>query len=84
MFKFILILILIILVLRSLSRLLMPFMVSEVMKKAQRNMNEQYRRQQQSHREGDIHVDYTPPKEKKKFSFTKGEGDFVDYEEIKK
>ncbi len=84
MFKFILILILIILVLRSLSRLLMPFMVSEVMKKAQRNMNEQYRRQQQTQREGDIHVDYTPPKAKKRFSFTKTEGDFVDYEEIKK
>ncbi len=88
MFKFILILILIILVLRSLSRLFMPFMVSEVMKKAQRNMNEQYRRQQSSQqntkREGEIHVDYSPPKEKKRFSFTKNEGDFVDYEEIKK
>ena len=47
-------------------------------------MNEQYRRQQQTHREGDIHVDYTPPKAKKRFSFTKSEGDFVDYEEIKK
>ncbi len=51
-------------------------------------MNEQYRRQQSSQqntkREGEIHVDYSPPKEKKRFSFTKNEGDFVDYEEIKK
>lgn len=61
----------------------MPFMVSEVMKKAQRNMNDQYRRQP-TQREGEIHVDYSPPKEKKKFSFTKSGGDFVDYEEIKK
>lgn len=84
MFKFILTLILIVLVLRSLSRLLMPFMVSEVVKKAQRNMNNQYRQQQTSHREGEIHVDYTPPKPKKRFSFKKEGGDFVDYEEVKK
>lgn len=83
MFKFILILILIILVLRSLSRLFMPFMVSEVMKKAQRNMNEQYRRQQTTKKEGEVYVDFEPTKNKKRF-FTKNEGDFVDYEEIKK
>lgn len=83
MLKFILILILIILVLRSLSRLFMPFMVSEVMKKAQRNMNEQYKRQQTTKKEGEVYVDFEPPKAKKKF-FTKNEGDFVDYEEIKK
>ena len=65
MLKFILILILIILVLRSLSRLLMPFMVSEVMKKAQRNMNEQYRRQQTTKKEGEVYVDFEPQKAKK-------------------
>lgn len=84
MFKFILTLILIVLVLRSLARLLMPFMVTEVMKKAQKNMENQYRRQQPNEREGEIHVDYAPPRTKKKFSFTKSGGDFVDYEEIKK
>lgn len=84
MLKFILTLILIILVLRSLARLLMPLMVSEVVKKAQRNMDNQYRNQQNPNREGDIHVDYAPPKAKKRFSFTKSSGDFVDYEEIKK
>lgn len=82
MFKFILILILIVMVLRQLGRLLLPFMASEVIKKAQRNMNNQQR--QQNHREGEIHVDYAPPKAKKRFSFTKSGGDFVDYEEIKK
>ncbi len=74
------------LVLRTLSRLLMPFMVSEVVKKAQRNMNDQYRRQQNntySKQEGDIHIDYAPPKAKKKYSFKKEGGEFVDYEEIK-
>ncbi len=85
MFKFILILLLIILVLRSLARLLMPFMVTEVMKKAQRNMENQYRSQQQQRsNEGDINIDYTPPKQKKRFSFSKSNDDFVDYEEIKK
>ncbi len=51
-------------------------------------MNEQYRRQQSSQqntkREGEINVDYSPPKEKTRSSFTKTEGDFVDYEEIQK
>jgi flagellar basal body-associated protein FliL len=84
MFKFILTLLLIVLVLRALARLFMPFMVTEVMKKAQRNMQDQYRRQQPTQREGEIYVDYAPPKPKKKFSFTKTDGDFVDYEEIKK
>ncbi len=85
MVKFIITLILIFLVLRALSRLLMPFVVTEVVKKAQRNMENQYRRQnQQQYNEGDIHVDYTPPKAKKRFSFKKDDGDFVDFEEIKK
>lgn len=84
MFKFILTLLLIVLVLRFLARLLMPFMVTEVMKKAQRNMENQYRNQQPKHKEGEINVDYSPPKTKKKFSFTKSNDDFVDYEEIKK
>ena len=60
-------------VLRSLSRLFMPFMVSEMQKKAQ-----------QKKAEGEIHVDFAPPKPKKRFSFTKSNDDFVDYEEIKK
>ncbi len=84
MFKFILTLLLIVLVLRFLARLLMPFMVTEVMKKAQRNMENQYRNQQTQYKEGEINVDYSPPKAKKKFSFTKSNDDFVDYEEIKK
>ncbi|MFN5705576.1 MAG: DUF4834 family protein [bacterium] len=31
-----------------------------------------------------MNVDFTPPKTKKKFSFKKDEGEFVDFEEIKK
>ena len=69
----------------------MPFMMTEVMKKAQRNMESQFKRQQQYQQryqqvenEGDINVDYTPPKTKKKFSLKKDEGDFIDFEEIKK
>lgn len=61
-------------------------MVSEVMKKAQRTMNDQYRRQQNQNynrQDGDIHIDYAPPAEKKKYKFKKEGGEFVDYEEIK-
>ena len=48
-------------------------------------MEDQYRRQHRNqHTEGDIHVDYTPPKAKKRFSFKKEDGEFVDFEEIKK
>lgn len=46
-------------------------------------MNEQYRRQQTTKKEGEVYVDFEPTKNKKRF-FTKNEGDFVDYEEIKK
>ena len=86
MVKFFLIVILIIMVLRSLARLLMPLMVKQVVRNAQNNMNEQYRKQQsyRQAKEGDVHLDYVPPRKKKFFSgSSKSGGDFVDYEEIK-
>jgi hypothetical protein len=55
-------------------------MVKTVVKKAQENFNNQQQRPQT--REGEIHVDYMPPAEKKK-SHLQDKGDFVDYEEIK-
>lgn len=87
MLKFILTVLLIIMVLRSLSRLLMPLMVKQVVKKAQQNMYDQYRQQDtyQNRGEGKIHVDYVPPKKKRFFGSGKmksNTGDFVDYEEV--
>jgi hypothetical protein len=58
----------------------MPLMVKTVVKKAQENFNNQQQRQHSP--EGEIHVDYMPPAEKKK-SHLQDKGDFVDYEEIK-
>jgi hypothetical protein len=81
MLRFILTLILIVYGLRLLARLLMPLMVKTVVKKAQENFNNQQQQRPQT-REGEIHVDYMPPAEKKK-SHLQDKGDFVDYEEIK-
>ena len=80
MLRFILTLILIVYGFRLLARLFLPLMVKTVVKKAQENFNNQQQRPQA--REGEIHVDYMPPAEKKK-SHLQDKGDFVDYEEIK-
>ena len=81
MLRFILTLILIVYGFRLLARLFMPLMVKTVVKKAQENFNNQQQQRTQT-REGEIHVDYMPPAEKKK-SHLQDKGDFVDYEEIK-
>ena len=81
MIRFILTLILIFYGFRLLARLFMPLMVKTVVKKAQENFNNQQQQRTQT-REGEIHVDYMPPAEKKK-SHLQDKGDFVDYEEIK-
>jgi uncharacterized membrane protein len=87
MLKFILTVILIILVLRSLAKLLMPFMVARVVRKAEESMQGRYNRQynQQARPAGQIEVDYMPPpsKPKKKPVISDREGDFVDFEEVK-
>jgi hypothetical protein len=82
MFKFILTVILIILVLRFLARLLMPFMVAQVVKKAEQNINGNYQRANRRP-PGEINIDYNPPKSKKKSTISDKGGDFVDFEEIK-
>ena len=45
-------------VLRSLSRLFMPIMVSEMQKKAQQSMNEHYRRQQAQQKKAKSYIVY--------------------------
>jgi len=80
MLRFILTLILIVYGFRLLARLFLPLMVKTVVKKAQENFNNQ--QQRPPTQEGEIHVDYMPPAEKKK-SHLQDKGDFIDYEEIK-
>ncbi len=82
MLKFILILVLIILVLRLLARLLMPFMLTQVVKKAERNMYERMK-QNRPEPEGHINIEYTNPDQKRKSAYSNKEGEFIDFEEIK-
>ena len=76
--RFLLISILIIYIIRSLVRLLLPMLFQSVVNKAQQQNQQQYRRPNQP--EGKIKVDYIP---NTKNSIPDSEGDFVDYEEIK-
>jgi hypothetical protein len=76
--RFLLISILIIYIIRSLVRLLLPMLFQSVVNKAQQQNQQQYRRPNQP--EGKIKVDYKP---NTKSSIPDSEGDFVDYEEIK-
>jgi hypothetical protein len=76
--RFLLISILIIYIIRSLVRLLLPMLFQSVINKAQQQNQQQYRRPNQP--EGKVKVDYIPTT---KSSIPDSEGDFVDYEEIK-
>ena len=71
---------------RALIRLLLPMLFQRVINKAQQQAGQQYTYtyQQQSRKADDkVHVDYAPPKPKRKSSIPDSEGDFIDYEEIK-
>ena len=76
--RFLLISILIIYIIRSLVRLLLPMLFQSVVNKAQQQNQQQYCSQKPP--EGKIKVDYIP---NTKSSIPDSEGDFVDYEEIK-
>lgn len=80
--RFLLISILVLYIIRSLVRLLLPMLFQSFMNKAQQNPpsggQQQYRKQNPN--EGKVKVDYIP---KTKNSVPDSEGEFVDYEEIK-
>jgi len=76
--RFLLISILVIYILRSLVRILLPMLFQNFVNKAQQQNQQQYR--SQSPPEGKIKVDYIP---KTKSQVPDSEGDFIDYEEIK-
>ncbi|MGN6639678.1 MAG: DUF4834 domain-containing protein [Mucilaginibacter sp.] len=77
--RFLFIAILVLYIIRSLARLLMPMLFQTVVNKAQQQAQQQYSKTRQP--EGKIKVDYIP--EKPKSSIPDSEGDFIDYEEIK-
>ena len=76
--RFLLISILVIYILRSLVRILLPMLFQNFVNKAQQQNQQQYR--SQTPPEGKIKVDYIP---KTKNQVPDSEGDFIDYEEIK-
>lgn len=67
---------------RIVARLLLPMLFRKVVDNAQKQMNNQYQRQQQRRPTGKLTVDYVPPKPKEARAADKA-GDFVDFEEIK-
>ena len=76
--RFLLIAVLVLYIIRSLVRILLPMLFQNLVNKAQQQNQQQYRNQTPP--EGKIKVDYIP---KTKSQVPDSEGDFVDYEEIK-
>lgn len=77
--RFLFIAILVLYIIRSIVRLLLPMLFQSVVNKAQEGQQQQYRSQKAP--EGKVKVDYVP--EKKKGSIPDSAGDFIDYEEVK-
>ena len=75
--RFLLISILVLYIIRSVIRLVLPMLFQNFVNKAQQQNQQQYR---QNTPEGKVKVDYIP---KTKNSVPDSEGDFIDYEEIK-
>ncbi|MEJ2903736.1 DUF4834 family protein [Pedobacter panaciterrae] len=82
--KFILISVLVMYIIRIILRLIFPVVLRSMFSKVQQqaaNQSRQPNNQRYSKPEGDISIEYVPPREKKGNSDKLG--DFVDYEEIK-
>lgn len=74
--------ILILYIIRSVARIVMPMLFQSVINKAQQQQqNSQQYYRQQSKPEAGVKVDYIP--KGKKNSVPDSEGEFVDYEEVK-
>jgi hypothetical protein len=76
--SFLLISILVLYIIRTLVRILLPMLFQSFVNNAQQH---QQQTRSQNYQEGKIKVDYVP--EVKKGTIPDSEGDFVDYEEIK-
>ena len=73
--------ILILYIIRSLARIVMPMLFQSVINRAQQQQNSQQNYRQQSKPEAGVKVDYIP--KGKKNAVPDSEGEFVDYEEVK-
>jgi len=83
--RFLIICICLLYVVRAIFRLLGPMLFQSIINKAQQQNQQQYRSQQynsQQRPSDKVTVDYIPPTKKK--SVPDSEGEFIDYEEIKK
>jgi len=82
--RFLFIAILILYIIRSLVRLVLPMLFQSVVNKAQEHAQQQNQQQQYRAKQpdGKVKVDYVPDK-KKKGSISDSAGDFIDYEEVK-
>lgn len=78
--RFLIISICILYIVRAIMRFLLPFLFQSVINKAQQQQQNYNRPQQQP--TGRIKVDYIP--EQKKSNIPDSEGEFVEYEEVKK
>jgi len=80
---FLIILILIFVIGPSLIRLLFPFLLKSFIKRAQKQMNQQFQQQNNSNsREGEINIK-KPTTSKEKAAHKDELGEYVDFEEIK-
>lgn len=66
--------------LKMVARLLLPMFFHKMMAKAQNQANQRYQQRHNHTPDGQIKVDYMPPREKNRKDDA---GDFVDYEEVK-
>lgn len=76
--RFLFISILVLYIIRSLARMLMPMLFQQVVNKAQQGQQQNGR---QKRPDGKVRVDYVP--EKRRSAIPDSEGDFVDYEDVK-
>ncbi|MBS1532624.1 MAG: DUF4834 family protein [Bacteroidetes bacterium] len=81
--RFLFIAILVLYIIRSLVRLVLPMLFQSVVNKAQEHAQQQHQQQYRAKQpEGKVTVDYVPEK-KKKGTISDSAGDFIDYEEVK-
>jgi len=81
--RFLFIAILVLYIIRSLVRLVLPMLFQSVVNKAQDQAQQQHQQQYRAKQpDGKVKVDYIP-ETKKKGSISDSAGDFVDYEEVK-
>jgi hypothetical protein len=78
--RFLLISILVLYIIRSLVRILLPMLFQGLVNKAQQQGQQQQQYRNQKQPDGKVKVDYIP---NNKSQVPDSEGDFIDYEEIK-